>query len=111
VRYFPPPEDDRDLYAVFLLEEFYYVVDFKIYVVSFYFRTDFYLFNEAACLPLSGVALAFTLFVKVFAEIHYPANGRFCLRRDLDQVEPFLFGLGQRFLGGDYANLFPLVVN
>lgn len=61
-------------------------------------------------MPFTGVALPFSLLIKVFTEIHYPANGRFGVRRHFDQVEAFLFGLCQRFSGGDYADLRSFII-
>ena len=62
-------------------------------------------------MSFTGFALPFSLLVKVLAEIHYPAYGWFGVRRDFNQVEVFFFGLGQRFAGGDYADLSSLLVN
>jgi hypothetical protein len=110
VRYFSSPEDNSYFYAVLLIEELSNMVYFEFYIVGFDFRTDFYLFDEAAGLRFTCFPLTLTLFVKVFTEIHYAANGRLSLGRDFDQIETLLFGLGQRFLGGDYADLLSLVV-
>ncbi len=109
MRYFPPPENHRYLDAIFLLEEFLDMVNLKIYIVGFDLRAYFYFFNYAALSPTS-FALAFPLFVEVFAEIHYPANRGSGVGRDFDQVEPFFFRLGQSVAGGDYTDLFSLVI-
>jgi hypothetical protein len=111
VRYFPASKNDGYLDAIVLLEEFFNVAYLEINIVSFDFGAYFYFFDEAADLAFAGVALPLPLLVQVFTEIHYPANGRFGVRRDLDQVEAFLFSLGQRFAGGDYAYLPSLLVN
>jgi hypothetical protein len=94
VRYFAAPKNNRYFNPVFLLEEFFDVAYLEINIVSFYFRTYFYFFDEAARLRFTGFALSLALLVKVFTEIHYPAYGWFGVRRDFNQVEAFLFGLG-----------------
>ncbi len=109
MRNFPPPKNNRYLDAIFLLEEFFNVIYLKIYIVGFDLRAYLYFFNYTS-LPSTGFALALALLVKVFAEIHYPTNGGLGVSRDFYQVEPFFLRSGQSVAGGDYADLFSLVV-
>lgn len=87
-----PAENDRDFNAVFLSEELLDMHDFKIYVVFFDFSADFNLFDYRSRLTLMGFPLPFSLFIKEFPIIHYPANGGLGVGRYLDQIQALFVG-------------------
>ena len=60
-------------------------------------RAKFDLFDVDGLLLLLGFLLPFLLFIAVLAKIHDAADRRFCLWRNLDEVEMLFLGHAQRF--------------
>jgi hypothetical protein len=61
-------------------------------------------------LPFTRLFLPLALFVKVLAEIHYPANGRSRRGGYFNEVQAFLFGSAQRFPRRNNPDLAPILV-
>ena len=100
---FPAAKNDRHDYLVFVLQKPLSLIDFEFDVVLARFR------SEADLLDLRlvdvGFVLFFLLLILELAEVHDPADGRFLVRGNLDQIKPSLPSASQRLVGGDDPEL------
>ena len=100
---FATTKHDRDDHLVLVLEEATGLVDLELDVVLARLGA------EADLLDLRlvnvGFVLFFLLLILELAEVHDPADGRFLVRGNLDQIKPSLPSASQRLVGGDDSEL------
>jgi len=85
-----PPEHDRDLHLGPLPEETDDVPLLGLVVMGPDLRPELDLLDLDLELVLAGLLRPLFLFVAVLRVVHDPRHGRIRIRRDLDEVEPFL---------------------
>ncbi len=100
---FATPEHDRHDDLVFVLQESLRLVDLEIDVVLAGLGTESY-FLDFRLVDVGAMEFLFLLILEL-AEVHDPADGRFLVRGNLDQIKPSLPSASQRLVGGDDPEL------
>lgn len=113
VQHLPASEQYRKLHLVPLFHKFPGVLEFNGHIVRIGFRAkpDFLHCRRMRNTFFTALAKLALLFIKPFTIIHYPANRRLSIRRNLHKVKPNLFGLANRFISLDNTYLLILFVN
>jgi len=111
VRHLAPSKPDHcfDLRSIFQKPE--NVILFELEVMLVDSRSELNLFDENDLLLLLGFVVFLLLLKQELPVVHDLADGRLRRRRDLYEIEIFLFGHVQRLLDRNDTDLSTLVVN
>jgi hypothetical protein len=84
-------ETQRDLRLIAILQEPDQIPQLDVVIAIVRTRTEFHFFNLNLLLLKLGFVLALALRIFELAVVHQTTYGRYCLRRDLDQVDVGFF--------------------
>ncbi len=111
-RLFPAAEHHVHFYLMPYFEELFGLLGAKLKVVTAGLEADAEHFYLACALALGPVFTLFScLVILEFAKIHYPDDRRVGGRRDLDHIEPPLFGNAEGLLQLEFTEILPGLVN
>ena len=110
-RHFAAAEEDGCLHLVAIFEEANHVIFFGLVVVIVDVDAELHFLDDDPCLFLLGLAVLLFLLVEKLAVIHNAADRRLRRRRNLNQVEPFLFCELERLEGWNDAELLAQIID
>ena len=111
MRHLAAAEKNRGLDLVALGQEALDVLLLELIIVLVDLRPELDLFDVDYFLVFLGLARALLLLILILAEIHDPAHRRYGRGRDLDQVQSFLLGNGQRLRRRHDAELLAVIID
>src|SRR5687767_10358162 len=111
VRHLAAAKENRGLHLVALSEEALDVLLLELIVVLVDLGPEFDFFDVDDLLMLLRLARPLLFLVLIFPEIHDPADGRHCGRRNLHQIQPLRLRNDQGLRRGHDAQLLPVIVN
>ncbi len=111
VRHLTATELKLNAHLVSLSQEVFGMDDFDVVIVRIDPNTEFHFLHFATLLVLVSFLLVLLLDVLVFAVVDDLAHWRVCIRRDLHEIQPTLFGNTDRLVGRHDAELMSVLLH